>query len=138
MKESQEYLRNGYTQESLGSSEQHLCCDDISSHDSIEDSTHIFDELSVFDGDHTSGSMDTEGSVATNSNVFPCKCHGWRAQKSCRTKPEAENNDDCMNPLLNTNAIHERKSLNTLNIRGDSSSDEQEKDANSLRQEEIH
>ena len=129
------YSGNNCCPESPCTSEKHLQWDDASLHNSIQDSPQIIFDLRVFKDDNMSGSIDTEGVDADGSNVCSCKYYGWKAQKRFRPELGSEYFDDCTNPLLNTNAIHERKSYIFLDIEADSSSGKQESDERTLNQD---
>ena len=91
--------------------------DDESLHSSIQDSSHVRD---------CSGIVlieDTNTIEVAGCDCFPGKFRGWKSK--LRIKNLASD-DTTRSPLLNPNAIHERRSLDLVNIEEGWSNDEQD------------
>lgn len=136
LKQCNIYPGNRNVPESPCISENHLQWDEESLHSSILDSTNSRDSLGTLEDRHSivtttmknSTRMKRSG-VISGCDFFPCKFRGWKGRR--RTKPKLvlvseQHTDDTKSPLLNPNAIHERRSLNMLNIEEDRSCDEQQ------------
>ena len=118
----------------------HMWWDEESLHSSILDSTHARDSIGTLQNRHSigrttmnksTGSTKRFGVIRSGCHFFRFKFRGWKSRK--RTKPKLvlvseKCTDDTKSPLLNPNAIHERRSLNILTIDEDwIYDDEQEK-----------
>jgi len=91
--------------------------DDESLHSSIQDSTHVRD---------CSGMVlieDPDTIEDAGCDCFPGKFRGWKSKLRIK-KPASD--DTTRSPLLNPNAIHERRSLDLVNIEEGWSNDEQD------------
>ena len=84
--------------------------DEESQHSSILDSTHIRNSPGILSTLHDLAV--TKGTC----NFFPSKLRGWKSRRRTNHQPAT---DDNRSPLLNPNAIHERQSLNMLDIEED-------------------
>jgi len=100
--------------------------DEESLHSAILDSTHIRDssESSLIEENQAPIQADV-GVANSGCDCFPMRLRGWKIKRKMKSK---QPHDDIRSPLLNPNAIHDRRSLNNmfLNIKDGWSIDEQE------------
>jgi hypothetical protein len=98
--------------------------DEESVQSSIQDSTFIDDSPGIHEDHHRTAIED----LNTPKRCWDSFCRSFRqrkARRQTRTKIVTEDVENGMSPLLNPNAIHERRSLNMLTMEVDWISDEQ-------------